>query len=74
MQQMTRTKRVLHLIPCTEAFFGVLHGANCPKHGIQRSLCTAAQRIKDTDAGLGSRSALYGAAYRRAMTEHWCSR
>jgi hypothetical protein len=27
-------------------------------------------RIKDTDPGLGSRLALYGAAYRRAMTEH----
>jgi hypothetical protein len=27
-------------------------------------------RIQDTDPGLGSRLALYGAAYRRAMTEH----
>jgi hypothetical protein len=26
-------------------------------------------RIKDTDAGLGSRVALYGGPYRRAMTE-----
>jgi hypothetical protein len=28
-------------------------------------------RIKDTDPSLGSRLALYGAAYRRAMTEHY---
>jgi hypothetical protein len=27
-------------------------------------------RIKDTDAGIGSRLALYDAADRRAMTEH----
>jgi hypothetical protein len=27
MQRMTRTERVLLLIPCTETFFGVLHGA-----------------------------------------------
>jgi hypothetical protein len=32
------------------------------------------RKLKDTDAGLGSRLALYGTPSRRAMTEHWCSR
>jgi hypothetical protein len=33
----------------------------------------SSRKPKDTDAGLGSRLALCGAPYRRAMTDHRCS-